>query len=154
MKSYRPIALWFLLSFLLLLGIGGIYGGIVFLIDPTGKLMGLPPEFLPRLPVPDYTLPGFFLLTIMGIAPIILLYGMLARPRWNWTRPLVHWSGRHWSWAGTLYLGIGLAFWLVLEGLLIGFSAPMQFVTAFIGIAILLLVLTPPVRRYYRIKTN
>ncbi len=154
MKSRRPFTLWLLIFFLLLLGIGGIYGGIIFLKDPSGTLMGLPPEFLLHLPVPDYTLPGVFLLTAMGIAPLILLYGLLARPRLTWTKLFVQWSGRHWSWAGTLYLGIGLAIWLVFEGILIGFSAPMQFVTAFIGIAILLLVLTPPVRRYYRIETN
>jgi hypothetical protein len=150
MKSHRPITLWLLMFFLMLLGIGGIYGGIVFLKDPSGTLMGLPPEFLTRLPVPDYTLPGLFLLTVMGIAPLILLYGLFARPRWNWTKPFVQWSGRHWSWTGTLYLGIGLALWLVIEGFLIGFSAPMQFVTAFLGLVILLFVLIPPVGRYFR----
>ncbi len=90
----------------------------------------------------------------MGIAPLILRYGLIARPRWTWTKPFVRWSGRHWSWAGTLFLGIGLAIWLILQGLLIGFSAPMQFVTAFIGIAILLLVFSPPVQQYYRIEIN
>jgi hypothetical protein len=149
-KKHRPFTLWLLMFFLLLLGIGGIYGGIIFLLDPSGNLMGLPPEFLPRLPVPDYTLPGIFLLAAMGIAPLVLLYGLVTRPRWRWTNIFTRWSGRHWSWTGTLYLGIGLALWLAIEGVLIGFSAPMQFITAFIGISILLLVLTPPVRRYFR----
>jgi hypothetical protein len=149
MKSARPVLLWLLIFFMLLLSIGGFYGGIVFLLDPSGVLMQMDPGILPHLPVPDYTLPGLFLLMVMGLAPAILLYGLLYRPDWKWTKPFVSWSGKHWSWTGTFYLGLVLALWLVAEGWLIGFSAPVQFVTAFIGLAILLFTLTTPVRRYY-----
>ncbi len=44
--------------FLLLLAFGGIYGGIIFLKDPSGTFdVTLPPEFR-ALPVLDYTPPG------------------------------------------------------------------------------------------------
>jgi hypothetical protein len=151
MKPVRPFLLWLLLFFMLLLSLGGFYGGIVFLLDPSGVLMQMDPAVLPLLPVPDYTLPGLFLLLVMGIAPAVLLYGLLKTPEWGWTKPFVGWSGRHWSWTGTFYLGVVLALWLIVEGWLIGFSAPVQFVTAFISLAILLVTLTPPVRRCYQL---
>jgi hypothetical protein len=144
----RPLALWPLLFLLLLLGAGGLYGGIAMLIDPTGGLLQLT-EVLPLLPVADYVLPGLFLLIVMGLAPIVLAYGLAARPNWSWAQILSGWSRHHWAWAGTLGLGLTLAIWLVIQGLLIGFNSAIQYITAADGLLIILLVLTPAVRKFY-----
>lgn len=53
----RPFALWLLLFMLMLLGLGGLYGGSVMLADPAGHLIRMR-AVLPLLPVRDYTLPG------------------------------------------------------------------------------------------------
>jgi hypothetical protein len=150
--SQRPLTLCLLIALILLLAVGGFYGGVTFLVDPSGELMGLPASFLALLPVPDYTLPGLFLVIVMGIAPTILLYGLFVRPRWAWITPFVKWSGKHWSWTGTLYLGIVLILWLIIEGWLIGFTAPVQIFTAFHSVAILLLTIAPPVMRYFQLE--
>ena len=144
----RPLALWPLLFLLLLLGTGGLYGGIAMLIDPTGGLLQLT-EVLPLLPVSDYILPGLFLLVAMGLAPIALAYGLLARPDWSCAQALSGWSRHHWAWTGTLALGVTLATWLIVQGLLIGFNWPIQYITAADGLLIMLLALTPAVRRFY-----
>lgn len=144
----RPLTLWPLLFLLVFLGLGGLYGGIAMLIDPTGGLLQLT-EVLPLLPVSDYILPGLFLLFVMGLAPLFLTYALLARPGWAWAKVLSRWSGHHWSWIGTLALGATLAVWLVVQGLLIGFNAAIQYITAADGFLILLLVLTPGVRKFY-----
>jgi hypothetical protein len=146
----RPLALWPLLLLLILLGAGGLYGGIVMLIDPTGGLLQLT-EVLPLLPVSDYILPGLFLLVAMGLAPVALTFGLLTRPKWNWAQPLSGWSRHHWAWTGTLGLGVTLAIWLFVQGLLIGFNWPIQHITAANGALIILLALTPAVRRFYAI---
>ncbi|MHC4582450.1 MAG: hypothetical protein ACYS14_13425 [Planctomycetota bacterium] len=144
----RPLALWPLLLLLLLLGTGGLYGGIAMLIDPTGGLLQLT-EVLPLLPVSDYILPGLFLLVAMGLTPIALTYGLLTRPNWSWAQALSIWSRHHWAWTGTLMLGVTLATWLIVQGLLIGFNWPIQYITAANGLLIMLLALTPAVRRFY-----
>jgi hypothetical protein len=143
-----PLTLWPLLFLLVFLGLGGLYGGIAMLIDPTGGLLQLT-EVLPLLPVSDYLLPGLFLLVVMGLAPLFLTYALLARPSWTWAQTRSRRSGYHWAWTGTLALGVILAVWLVVQGLLIGFEAAIQYITAADGFLILLLLLTPGVRKFY-----
>lgn len=144
----RPFALWPLVFFLLFLSMGGLYGGIAMLTDSTGGSLQLT-ETLPLLPVSDYILPGVFLLVVMGLAPLLLTYGLLARPKWTWAEKLSHWSGHHWAWTGTLGLGVTLAIWLIVQGLLIGFRWAIQYITAVNGFLIILFVLVPGVRKYY-----
>ena len=64
----RPLMLWPLIFFLLFLALGGLYGGITLLVDPSGNLLGLD-DVLPLVPVSDFILPGIFLLVVMGLAP-------------------------------------------------------------------------------------
>lgn len=147
----RPFAVWPLTLCLLFLALGGLYGGIAMLTDPTGGSLELK-EVLPLLPVTDYILPGMFLLFVMGLAPLLLIYGLLVRPKWGWAERLSRWSGHHWAWTGTLGLGVTLAVWLIVQGLLIGFEWAIQYITAVDGFLIMLLVLVPPVRRFYAEK--
>lgn len=144
----RPLTVWPLLFFLLLLALGGLYGGIAMLTDPTGGSLGLT-DVLPLLPVSDFLLPGLFLLCVMGLAPLVLTYALLARPRWSWAQALSRWSRHHWAWTGTLALGVTLALWLLAQGLLIGFRWPIQYITAINGVLIIALALVPDVRRFY-----
>jgi len=145
----QPPALWILLLWLLFLAFGGLYGGITMLLDPTGKLLQAD-QLLPLLPVPNFILPGLFLLFMMGLAPLVLIYALLVRPRWGWLDAFFRWSGHHWAWTGTLILCAVLACWLTVQALMIGFTAPIQFVIAVTGVLILLFALLPAVRKYYR----
>lgn len=144
----RPFALWLLLFCLLFLGLGGLYGGIAMLTDPTGGSLQLT-EVLPLLPISDFILPGVFLLFVMGLGPLFLTFALLARPEWKWTQSLSGWSRYHWAWTGTIGLGVILAIWLIVEGVLIGFEWAIQYITAVDGFLIILLVLLPGVRKYY-----
>jgi len=147
----RPFALWLLIFFLIFLALGGLYGGIAMLTDPSGGSLQMT-EVLPLLPVPDYTLPGLFLLFVMGLAPLFLTYALLARPNWAWAESISRWSHHHWAWTGTVALGLVLALWLIVEGVMIGFQWPIQYVTAVNGILILLFALVPSVRKFYERK--
>jgi hypothetical protein len=144
----RPFAIWPLVFFLLFLAMGGLYGGIAMLIDPTGGSLQLT-ETLPLLPISSFILPGIFLLVVMGLVPLLLIYGLLVSPKWKWVERLFRWSGHHWSWTGTVGLGIALAIWLIIEGLLIGFEWAIQYITTVDGFLIMLLVLMPGVRKFY-----
>ena len=147
----RPFMLWPLLFFLFFLAAGGLYGGIAMLADPTGGSLQLT-EVLPLLPVSDFILPGLFLLIAMGLVPLLLIYGLLARPNWTWAQTLSNWSGHHWAWTGTLGLGVTLIIWLIVQGMLIGFKWPIQYITGINGLIIILIVLLPGVRKFYSKK--
>jgi hypothetical protein len=145
----RPAALWFLVFWLFFLALGGLYGGIAMLLDPSGGLLQMT-GVLPLLPVKDYILPGLFLFGIMGLLPLSLLFGLWVRPKNIWGKYFISPMGYHWAWTGTICLGIVLAFWLFIQGILIGFQWPIQYVTAINGILIMLFALLPSVREYYR----
>ncbi len=149
----RPFVLWILLFWLLFLALGGLYGGIAMLLDPSGGALQMA-EVLPLLPVPNYVLPGLFLLFVMGLAPLLLIYGLLARPAWPWIEPLFRWSKHHWAWTGTMLLALVLAIWLIVEGVLIGFQWPIQYVTAVNGLFILVFALWPSVRKFYAMSSK
>jgi hypothetical protein len=144
----HPVALWLLVFLLLFLALGGLYGGIAMLLDPSGGSLQMA-DVLVLLPVPNYILPGLFLFFVMGLAPLFLIYALLVRPDWNWVDNLFSTSKYHWSWVGTFALSIILAVWLIIEGLLIGFKWPIQYVTAVDGLLILLFVLLPSIRTFY-----
>lgn len=146
----RHLALWMLLFWLVFLALGGLYGGIVMLLDPSGSSMGVD-ILLPRLPVPDFILPGLFLLFVMGLAPLVLSFGLLARPNWPWAEAFTHWSGHYWAWTGTLVLGLLLLTWLAVQSVMIGFSTAIQYVMVINGLALLGFALWPSLRQMYRL---
>ena len=54
--------------------IGAIPAGIMFLLDTSGKLMGMNPDFLADSPLHSFLLPGLFLLIVNGIGSSIGAY--------------------------------------------------------------------------------
>ena len=143
----RPFTIWVLVFWLVFLAFGGFYGGITMLLDPSGKKIGMD-EVLPLLPVNDYTIVGVFLVVVMGLIPLFLDFGTIARPDWKWARIFSFGSSKHWAWVGALVLGIGLGVWLIIQGLMIGFRWPIQYVTAANALFILIFTLSPPVQKY------
>jgi hypothetical protein len=139
----RPLTVYLLLFFLLFLAFGGLYGGIAMLTDPDGSSLAMD-SLLPLLPVASFILPGLFLLLVMGLTPLMLSYGLLMQPARTVTI-----NGRYWAWTGTVALALLLAVWLAMQGVLIGFQWPIQYVTAVNGLLILLLAFTPGVRNHY-----
>lgn len=144
----RPFLLWILVFWLLFLALGGLYGGIAMLLDPSGGSLQIT-EVLSLLPVPNYVLPGLFLLFVMGLIPLLLIYALLARPNWPWIEPFFRWSNHHWAWTGTMLLTLLLAIWLIVEALFIGFKWPIQYVTAVNGLFILVFASWPSIRNYF-----
>ncbi len=146
----RIVGLTLLEGALLLIGIGGIYGGVIFLIDPSGHLMGMSLSYIAPLALNSYLLPGLWLLIVMGICPFIILYGLWRRPRWHWLDPIERRSHAHWAWTAALALSIVLLMQLGVE-LLIGMFAPPTVVTGLLGMIVLVCTLLPGVRADYRL---
>ncbi len=150
-RMKRPFTLWILVFFLVFLAIGGLVGAYHFLSDPSGTSIGMAKE-LALLPVPNYTLPGIFLLTVMTLTPLFLTFGLIAKPNIPFIQNLLRFAPYHWSWTGTVILGIILMLWLVVEAYFIGIIAPIQYVTAVNGLLILVLPFIPSIKKYYNIN--
>jgi len=145
----RPAILWLLVFLLMFLALGGLYGGISMLVDPTGKALQMD-EVLPLLRVPNYVLPGLFLLFVMGLFPILLTYGLIKQPVWSWADSLSTWSGHYWAWTGSVGVGVVLVLWLAVQAILIGFQWPIQYITLVNGVLIILVAIIPSVQKYFK----
>lgn len=132
--SSRPFALVILVILLVLLAGGGVYGGVMFLLDPSGALLGTPTELLDNVPlVNDYFLPGLFLIFVMGLAPLAITYGIKKRLPWAWKAALAQ--------------GIVLFLWICFQILLWGAPAAIQIIYLVWGLLIVGLCILPGVKQ-------
>ncbi|MBN1266156.1 MAG: hypothetical protein JXA25_11725 [Anaerolineales bacterium] len=92
----KPWSVWLLAGLLVIFSIGGFYGGMSMLLDPSGKALGVD-IVLHQLPVRNFLLPGLFLLAVMGLFPLFLAYSLLARPEWQWMEAVLGWAPYHWG---------------------------------------------------------
>ncbi len=136
-----------LIACLAFLGMGGLVGGVSFLVDPSGAMLGVSPDILASLPVSDFAWAGLFLFLVMGIFPFVIALGIWERPRWAWTDPFTRWTHEHWSWAAAVALGLVLVLWLGWQVVLFGYQAQIQVVTGIVGIVMLALCFLPSVRK-------
>lgn len=104
----------------LFIGIGAIAAGIGFIIDPSGKNVGIPTEIIKNSPFDDFLIPGLFLLIINGIGSITGSILSFVRHRHAgtvgillgialiiWITAQVYWIGLS-SWMQPFYFGLGM----------------------------------------------
>lgn len=131
----RPLALWVLLGLHGFLGVRGVLGGGQFILDPSGDIIGLSTALLAGTPFRDFLLPGLVLFVALGAAPLAVAYGLLRDRRLAWT--------------ASVAVSLFLVAWVVAEGVFVGFGRRLQYPNLVQGVVMLLLTLTPSVRRRY-----
>ncbi len=134
-KSH-PVSVYILFFLLAFQGLSGTLGGILLVLDPTGRLIDLPISFLEGSPFHDYFIPGLILLILLGIYPLVVFYNLLRK--------------KTWSWYGTLFVGLILVIWIETEILIIGYQSkpPLQAIYGLTAILIIIFNLMPSVRKY------
>lgn len=132
----RPPAAYALLGLTLFQGLSGLAGGFGLMVDPTGRSMELPLEWLQGSPFGSYLLPGIVLFSVLGIVPLVVSFGISA--------------GRSWAWLGSILVGVGVLVWLGVEIATVGFQAwpPLQLIYALVGIFMIGLSFVPSVRAF------
>jgi hypothetical protein len=136
------------LALLAFLGISALGGGIAMTFGLGGDY-ALPEAWLEALPIVEsWVIPGLVLGIGFGIGSLVVAWGMLARPRWPALGILESWTGRHWSWFGTMCLGLGQVIWIALELVFLPEPSWLQGMYGPLGLALLLLPLTGSMRRF------
>ena len=134
----RPGTAWALMVFLAIQALGATAGGIGLVQDPVNNI-GMPLSMLEGSPFSDYLIPGLILLMVVGLLPVVVLYGLARRRQWGW-----------WLAAAT---GAGLVIWIITEVVLLGYlpgtGIGMQIGMGLIGVIILALTLVRPTRRFF-----
>ena len=139
-RTRRPLWLNILMVGLLFQGLSGILGGVGLVSDPTGASLRIPLEWLEGSPFSDYLIPGLVLLLVLGVLPLVVLYGL-------WTR-------RAWAWPAAVFVSGALVAWICVEVMFIGYHTepPLQLLYGSLGVGLLVLVLLPSVRQYYAVS--
>ena len=133
----RPKIDYILLIAVIFQGLSGLFGGIGLIIDPSGKMLNIPIEWLQGSPFNNYLLPGIILFTILGVFPIIVLIWLLKR--------------NYKGWIGSVVLGVALLIWIFTEIIIIGYQTtpPLQLIYGILGLIILILSSIPKERYFY-----
>lgn len=147
----KPIALYLLQFLLLFLALGGFYGGLMLVLDPSGNSIQFPPDTIERLPFPDYLIPGIILILGMSALPLLTVYGLWIKPEWPWTRYLNIYPDQHWAWTFALYNGIVLAIWINVQIWITGSIGQIQPFYGLYAVALIICSLLPGVMKYYRL---
>lgn len=111
-----------LLVIVALTGLGAIPAGIGLLTDPSGAALGLSPDLLVRGPFADFTVPGLFLLLVLGLGALPVVWGLWRRVAWGATAALGY--------------GVVLLAWITIQALMIGIVSPLQPVFGTVGLLI------------------
>lgn len=140
----RPLSLYLLLVLLLFLGMGGLVGGGMLILQPDGSLLGMSLSWLAGSPFSTYLIPGFLLLFFNGLLPLFTVAGLLAKPDWTWANTLNLYANRHWAWAYSLYSGIIVIAWIAVQQMLTQYFW-LQPVMILTGLSIIVCTMTPAV---------
>lgn len=146
----RPLAFYPLCLLHLFLSIGALYGGGAMILEPGGSLLGMPEGSLNDTPFDSYLIPGVVLLLFNGIFPLFILAGLIRKPSLTWANALNIYTHRHWAWTYSLYSGIILIIWIMVQLI---FVPPFILQPIFIGVGLLILILTltPGMMRYFEV---
>ena len=145
----RNILLGFICLCLLYLGGGGIYGGLSFIIDPTGKSMEMAPEVMNSIPLKIFFIPGIFLFLLFGIVPLVTTTGLILKHGLPMIKPNENKPKHNWVWHSAYLTSMALVFWILIQLLLIGYGHPLQVMLLGVGVIIFLLLRNSEVKEYF-----
>ena len=152
MHITRAFPVWALIFLQALLGLNALVAGGSFLIAPDGHLIQMPLSNLDNSPFTNFLIPGLLLLIFVGIFPLLVAYSLWRLPGWRWPEAINPFRRFHWSWAGSLAAGLIVIIWILvqIQWILVGV---LHYTVLIWGFVILLITLTPAVRRYCLRKT-
>ena len=122
MTEARPRIVTILLVIVVLTGLSALPAGIGLLADPTGGSLGMSPDLMQRGPFEDFTIPGLFLLLVLGAGAAIPAWGLGARKPWAATAAIAY--------------GAVLLAWITAQAAMIGIVSPLQPVYGTLGLVI------------------
>jgi len=137
-KTHNSISLYLMMALILFQGVSGLFGGFALVADPTGAVLSMPVTLLEGSPFDNFFIPGLILLTILGIFPVVVFYGI--------------WMRADWAWTGALLVSTALIAWIGFEILMVGYhdDPPLQLIYGLLGLILLGLVILPSVQRALR----
>jgi len=132
------------------LAVGAVGGGIVLIISPTGKLIGLPLSEFKNIPFDSFLVPGIILLSVLGIIPSLLIIALLKKPKSKIAERINIFNDMHWSWTFSIYIAFSLIGWIHIQLIFLqGQVHWLQTFYMFYAVLIIIIALLPQLRNLY-----
>lgn len=155
MKTKSKAAeIYILIIIMALEALGAIFGGVSLMTDPSGESIHLPITLLEGTIFNSYIIPGVVLFLLLGFFPLFLIFPLILKPNWPIIDGLNIYKGYHWAWTYTIYTAIMLIIWINVQMMILGTGSIIQGAFGLVGVLILILALSPGVKRYYRIQNH
>ena len=146
-RIYKSI----LIALLGFLSLGACYGGIVLIISPDGSLLEIPLELISNSPFKTFFIPGIILLTIFGVFPVYVIYGLIKKPESIIFNKLNLLYDYHFAWTFALYIGAGQIIWINVQTLIFNSVAIIHTFYSSLGLLIICIALLPKTRKDYKL---
>jgi len=135
------------------LALGAIGGGIVLIISPTGELIGLPITVFKNMPFSSFLIPGFILLVVLGIIPLLLIIALVKKPTSKLAEQFNIFNDMHWPWTYSVYIAFSLIGWIHIQLIFLqGGVFWLHTFYIFYGILMIVIALLPQMRNLYAKK--
>lgn len=151
--KYYPPGVYLLCLFHLCIGISAFAGGGSLMLEPNGAFLNMKTTMLQYSPFSNYFIPGLILFFLLGIFPLVILFGLLFKPDWKFFDALNIYKDKHGAWAYSLFTGIIVIAWVILQQAMRTYF-PLQPLIAAIGLLIIIITLTPAVIKYYSLNNK
>lgn len=131
-----------------ILSINAVAGGFMLMLKPNGSLLQMNLNFLAGTPFTNYFIPGLLLFSFLGLPAVLSFCGLTFRFNSKILNALNLYPKKHWAWAFSIYTGIVTILWINVQLVLTEYFW-LQPIISFLGLAILILTLTPEVIKHY-----
>jgi len=145
----KPLPVYLLIIMMFFQFLSAIVGVYILLFAPSGSVMRLPSDMIEKSPFPDTIIPGLILLVFLCILPAIIVFGLIFKPSWYWIEKLNIYKDKQWPWTLSVYFGIILIIWIIVQEAMIGGGNVLQTIYGSLGVAILIVSLLPSVMKFY-----
>ena len=147
----RPASVIVLIFLHVFLALGAIYGGMAFLLSPTGEdnYMDLPVSYLENDVFTNFLIPGILLITVLGIFPLLVAYFLFSKRPSRFGEALNVFKDKHWVWGFSLYIGFALIIWITVQVYLLQVVVGLHLFYMAYGLLLLIDTLWPNVQRHY-----
>jgi hypothetical protein len=151
MNIKNPFELYILYFWMAFLSLNGLGGGLVFMIEPNGSLMGMTTEWLAKTPFQSFLIPGICLFLLNGVFPLVSLVGLISRKENRVFNALNVFKDKFWGWTFSVYSGIITISWIIIQQMIADFFVLQPIITA-IGLINFVLALMPRIQKRYTIS--
>ena len=145
----KSITTYLLIILICFQSISAVPSGWMMFTDPSGATLGISLEMLKNSPFPNFLVPGMFLFIFLGLFPILIVYGLIKKPKFKWAERINLFKNQHWAWTFSYYLGVLLILWINMQLLLLKEYFFLQVVYSMLGILLIFLTHLPSTKKDY-----